>query len=353
MITILSTIFVLGILIFFHELGHFLVAKWSGVRVDKFSLGFPPFLFKKRMGETEYCIGVIPLGGFVKMAGENPDEEATGAPYEFMSKSVGTRTAVVSAGPFMNFVLAWLILWGIFFVQGELITDSDRAVVGMVATDSPAAEAGLQSGDVITAINGRSVDSFSDMAALISREVETPVTVSWLRGDREMSATVVTMKESAYNADGEKIDVGKIGIGEKGEYRRLGFIEAASAGFSQTIDFVRLIGKFVYDLITMRVSAKMIGGPVFIAQAAGQQAQLGFGALLIFMSFLSVNLAILNILPIPVLDGGHLTFLLIEKVKGSPLTMNQRMIAQQIGLVFLILVIVIVTYNDIVRFIAG
>jgi len=353
MTTILSTIFVLGVLIFIHELGHFLVAKSSGIRVDKFSLGFPPFIFKKKAGNTEYCLGAIPLGGFVKMAGENPDDQATGAPDEFMSKSAGVRAMVVLAGPVMNFILAWLILWGIYVVQGEQFTDPDRAVVGIVSPESPAAQAGLAAGDIITAIDGVAVNSFVDMAVMISEKVETPITISWIRQGQEMSATVVTMKESAYNAKGEKISVGKIGVGEKGEFRPVGFFGAAALGFEKTVTFVRLIGQFVWDLITLKVSAKLIGGPVFIAQAAGQQAALGIAALLFFTAFLSVNLAVLNVLPIPVLDGGHLVFLIIEKVKGSPLTLNQRMIAQQIGLAFLILVIVVVTYNDIVRFIAG
>ncbi len=353
MTTILATIFVLGILIFFHELGHFIVAKWSGIFVEKFSLGFPPFIFKKKFGDTEYCIGAIPLGGFVKMAGENPDEEVTGAPHEFMSKPVRVRTAVVFAGPFMNFILAWLILWGIFFIQGEFITDPDHAVIGQVSPDSPAMKAGLQEGDIILAVDGTAVHSFADMGKVISKRVEEPVTIDWQRDGENMSATVTTMRETTYNAKGDKIAVGMIGVGEKGTFKRLGFFTAAGMGFGRTLTFVKMIAKFVWDLVTMKVSAKMIGGPVFIAQAAGQQAQLGFGALLVFMSFLSVNLAILNVLPIPVLDGGHLLFLVVEKIKGSPMSMNHRMIAQQIGLAFLILVIVVVTYNDIVRFITG
>lgn len=353
MTTILSTVFVLGVLIFIHELGHFLVAKWSGIRVDRFSLGFPPSILKKKVGETEYCIGVVPLGGYVKMAGENPDEEATGASYEFMSKPVRIRTAVVAAGPFMNFVLAWLILWGIFFFQGEAVTDPDHAVIGIVSPDGPAAEAGLMEGDIVNSINGTPVTGFADMAVLISEQVEQPILINWERDGQEMSATVVTYADETYNAEGEKIAVGRIGVGEKGEYRRMGFFTAAYEGFHETVVFVKMIGEFVWNLVSFRISAKMIGGPVFIAQMAGQRAQLGFSALLVFMAFLSVNLAILNILPIPALDGGHLIFLLIEKVKGSPLTVNQRMIAQQIGLVFLLIVIVMVTYNDIVRFISG
>jgi regulator of sigma E protease len=353
MVTILSTIFVLGVLIFIHELGHFLVAKWSGIRVDRFSLGFPPSIVRKRFGETEYCIGVIPLGGYVKMAGENPDEEATGAEYEFMSKPVRIRTAVVAAGPFMNFVLAWFIIWGLFFFRGEAVTDPNNAVIGIVAPDSPAAEAGLIEGDIIKSINGQPVTNFIDMSGLISQEVEKPITIGWIRGDQEMSATVTTYPEEVYNEKGDKVAQGRIGVGQKGEYRQMGFFTAAYAGFSEVLTFGKMIGQFVWDLVRLKISAKMIGGPVFIAQMAGQQAQRGFADLMVFMAFLSVNLAILNVLPIPALDGGHLIFLLIEKIKGSPLTINQRMIAQQVGLVFLIILIVMVTYNDIVRFISG
>ncbi len=353
MTTLLSTVFVLGVLIFIHELGHFLVAKWSGIRVDKFSLGFPPSILKKKVGETEYCIGAIPLGGFVKMAGENPDEEATGAPDEFMSKSVKIRTAVVAAGPFMNFVLAWLILWGLLFIQGEVVTDPDNVIIGAVSADSPALNAGLLEDDIIKAINGTPVSSFRDMAVLISEQVEKPITIDWTRNGQEMTATATTISEEAYNAEGEKIAVGKIGIGQKHTYNRLGFFNAAYEGFTETLVFIKMIGEFVWNLVSFKISPKMIGGPVFIAQMAGQRAELGMSALLIFMAFLSVNLAILNILPIPALDGGHLAFLLIEKIKGSPLTINQRMIAQQVGLVFLIVIIVMVTYNDIMRFISG
>ena len=353
MITALATIFVLGVLIFFHELGHFIIAKKSGIRVEKFSLGFPPSIISKKIGETEYCIGLIPLGGYVRMSGENPDDKTTGAPYEFMSKSVRTRAAVISAGPLANFILAWLILWGLYFVQGETITDPDHAVIGIVAEDSPAQGAGLLPGDIITAINGTKVAGFGDMAQLISAEVEKPITVEWDRDGQAMSAVITTQADHIYDNKGQKVAIGKIGIGQHGEERPLGIFAAAGRRFSRTLDYGKLIFKLIWDLISFQVSPKAIGGPVFIAQMAGQTAQLGFSTLLFFMALLSVNLAILNVLPIPILDGGHLLFLLIEKIKGSPLSINQRMIAQQVGLVFLFLVIVLVTYNDIMRFITG
>jgi regulator of sigma E protease len=353
MTTILSTIFVLGVLIFIHELGHFLVAKWSGIRVDKFSLGFPPSILKRKFGETEYCIGAIPLGGFVKMAGENPDEEATGAPYEFMSKPVSVRAGVVAAGPIMNFLLAWAIIWGVLVFHGKGVVDPDRAIVGAVQTDGPAQQAGIMEGDVVTSINGQPVKSFIEMAVLISREVEQPIFVTWERNGQKMSDTITTIAGVDYNERGEKIPIGIIGVVVKVDYEPVGILPAARASIDHTIRIFKLMGEFVWNLVSLQVSPKMIGGPLFIAQMAGQQAERGFRALLDFMAFLSVNLAILNILPIPVLDGGHLIFLLIEKVKGSPLTINQRLIAQQIGLVFLIIVIVMVTYNDIVRSVGG
>jgi regulator of sigma E protease len=253
----------------------------------------------------------------------------------------------------MNFILAWFIIWGLFFFRGEAVTDPNNAVIGIVSPDGPAAEAGLKEGDIIKSINGEPVNNFIDMSRLISEEVEVPITIGWMRGDQEMSATVTTYSEEVYNEKGEKVAQGRIGVGQKGEYHSMGFFVAGYEGFTEVLSFGRMIGEFVWDLVRLKISAKMIGGPVFIAQMAGQQAQRGFADLMVFMAFLSVNLAILNVLPIPALDGGHLIFLLIEKIKGSPLTINQRMIAQQVGLVFLIILIVMVTYNDIVRFISG
>jgi len=353
MITVLSAIFVLGALIFFHELGHFLMAKWAGIQVDRFSLGFPPSILSKRFGETEYCIGLIPLGGYVKMAGENPDETATGAPHEFMSKPVRVRAMVILAGPVMNLLLAWLILWGWFLVNGQVVIDPRRAIIGSVVSGSPAEAAGLQAGDVVTSIDNIAIGPYSDLSRVVSKAVGKPIPLVWERNGQTMSATVTTKVEDSYTDRGEKIKIGVLGVYSKVEHQPVGFFEGAGLGMVETLGIVKKIGVFLWELITLRVSAKMIGGPVFITQAVGQMAQIGFSALLFFMAFLSVNLGIVNIIPIPVLDGGHLLFLAIEKIKGSPLTINQRMIAQQVGMVFLLLVIVMVTYNDIVRFISG
>jgi regulator of sigma E protease len=191
------------------------------------------------------------------------------------------------------------------------------------------------------------------MAEKIKVHPGKEIKISWERAGVPMGALTTTMVEENYNKQGDKVPEGKIGVAQMTTYESVGFFGSAWQGLKRAGGMVTMVVEFVYDLVRLRVSPKMIGGPVFIAQMAGQTAQAGFSALLVFIALLSVNLAVLNVLPIPVLDGGHLLFLVIEKIKGSPLTMNQRMLAQQVGLVFLLLFIVWVTYNDIMRFITG
>jgi len=350
LITIVSFVFVLGVLIFIHELGHFLVAKRVGIRVDRFSLGFPPNIFSRRYGETEYCVGMIPLGGYVKMAGENPDEESTGAKDEFMSKSILQRAAVILAGPFMNYVLAVAIMIGIYLIVGEAQTDPDRALVGVVSEEGPAQKAGIANGDQIIAIDGEPIGGFSSMRDRINSVVAGPIQVSWLHEGDTVSAEIVTAIGEVPNMEGGIDSVGIIGIEERAiGYRKYGLGEAVSQGFNDTHRIVAVTASFVKQLVFGEVSTKMLGGPLFIAQQSGKVARRGFLYLMSFMALLSINLAVLNVLPIPVLDGGHLVFLGIEAVKRSPLSMKARMMAQQVGMVVLLGLIVFVTYNDILR----
>lgn len=334
-------------LIFFHELGHFIVAKRSGIRVDKFSLGFPPTLFSKKWGETEYAIGFIPLGGYVKMAGENPDEEAKGEPWEFMSKPIWKRFLVIFAGPFMNFVLAVLVLTGIYIIRGEVIDD---VYVGQVVPDGPAAAAGIKPGDKIVSVDGVAITSFEQMAReTIYPKVEKPVMVTWLREGELFTETMTTYKDQYVAPDGDTVEIGLIGINPKAVYERLGFFAALGAGLRQSAYYVKMVAEFVWGVVTRKVDASGIGGPILIGKLAGDTARAGFDVLLEFLALLSVNLAVLNVLPIPVLDGGHLIFLFVEKIKGSPLSVRARLIAQQVGLAFMIILIVFVTFNDITR----
>jgi regulator of sigma E protease len=350
MTTVLATIFVLGVLIFFHELGHFLVAKRSGIRVERFSLGFPPKMIGKKIGDTEYCISWIPLGGYVKMAGEDPDEaKVEGKPDEFSSKPVSVRALVVAAGPVMNFLLAIFIFWSIFFFRGDRLAHFDSTEVGSVAAGDPADKAGIQVGDRIVAVNGVEVDSFLQMARLIYRHVEEPVEIKWVRDGRQFSAQITTFKDHEVDENGEMKDVGKIGIGPSYTTVKVGFFKSIASATDMAWFILVESAKFIIGFFTGTSSVKLLGGPLFIAQTAGETARSGFISLLSFMALLSVNLSLINILPIPVLDGGHLLFLGIEKVKGTPLSLKQRATMQQIGLALLLLLIILVTYNDLLR----
>ncbi len=354
MLTFVSFIFVLGVLIFFHELGHFLVAKKVGIKVDRFSLGFPPNIFSRKYGETTYCIGLIPLGGYVKMAGENPDEETTGAPAEFMSKTIAQRAAVIFAGPFMNYLLAIVILVGIYLFAGVPQYDPEQILIGEMAENGPAAQAGLLPDDRIVSIDGHEVHAFDSMRVLINRVVEAPVQVAWVRGGDTIMASIVTRPNELPNAQGGIDTVGEIGIGQKiVGYQRYGVVDAVSNGFVTTHVILVETLRFLKQLVTGEVSSKMLGGPLFIAQQSGREARRGASRLFFFMALLSVNLAVLNVLPIPVLDGGHLIFLAIEKLKGSPVSMKARLIAQQVGMVALLTLIVFVTYNDVLRWLGS
>ena len=354
LITIASFVFVLGVLIFIHELGHFLVAKKVGIKVERFSLGFPPNIFTKLWRGTTYCIGLVPLGGYVKMAGEQPTEEATGAADEFMSKSVGQRAAVIFAGPFMNYVLAILLMISVSYFSGLPIFDETKVLVGEVVPDSPAEKAGLATDDVIIAINGVSVVKFDSLAMRINAIVEKPLDLTWVRGQDTIMSSIITKAFTVPNIDGGLDTTGRIGFRQKIiGYTEFGLWESIKYGTVKAHVLVAMTVQFMSKLVSGRFSPKAMGGPLFIAQESGRQAREGASSLFVFMALLSVNLAIINVMPIPVLDGGQLVFLAIEKIKGSPLSMKARIIAQQVGIVFVLGLIVMVTYNDIIRIIQG
>lgn len=354
MSTALAFIFVLGVLIFIHELGHFLVAKWMGVRVERFSLGFPPNILSRKWGDTTYSIGIIPLGGFVKMAGDNPAEGVTGAPDEFHSKSVSQRAAVIFAGPAMNYVLAIVILSSIYMFYGRPIVDQDRIVVGEVSPEAPAAEAGLQADDMIIGVDGEPVSQFDSLRERINVRINEPVEVTWVSQGDTITKTITTTTTAIPTAEGTLDTVGIIGFSQKVQgYERYGIFEAVGEGFVMTHVMVAQTVKFVKMLVTGQVSTKMIGGPVFIAQQSGREARKGAGSLFLFMALLSVNLAIINVLPIPILDGGHLVFLGVEKIRGRRLSVKALARAQQVGMIVLLTLIVFVTYNDILRVLRG
>ena len=354
MTTALAFIFVLGVLIFIHELGHFLLAKKVGIFVERFSIGFPPYIFSRKKGDTTYSIGLIPLGGFVKMKGENPDEESSGDADEFMSKTVGQRAAVIFAGPFMNYVLAIVLMIGVFYFSGQPIFDETRIVVGAVSEGGPAAQAGLKTGDQIVAIDGHPVIAFDTLKAMVGAKLAEPVKLTWLSGGDTLQKMITTEIVEVPNAQGGVDSTGKLQFNQQVlRYESIGVLESVERGFISAHVLVYKTVEFVGMLVSGQVSAKLLGGPLFIAQQSGKQAEEGASSLFMFMALLSVNLAVLNILPIPILDGGHLVFLAIEAIKGSPLSTKARGVAQQVGLVVLLSLILFVTYNDILRFFKG
>jgi len=349
-VSIFSLIIVLGVLIFFHELGHFLVARVLGVGVERFSLGFGPKLIGKTIGITEYQISAIPLGGYVKMVGESPDSELdpSDIPISFTHKHVFKRILIVAAGPFFNILLALIIFFGIFQISGLLILKPN---IGDVNEGTPAYMAGLKKNDLVVSIDGVDISSWEDMANAIMASKGKTIAISVLRGDKILTKKVTPEVKKFKNIFNEDVDRYVIGITASGEVfkKNLNFFQAVSESINQTYQITALTIKGVVKLFQGTVSPKTLGGPIMIAQMAGQQAKEGVVNLIFFIALISINLAILNFLPIPVLDGGHLLFFFIEAIKGSPVSLKVREISQQAGIFVLILLMIYVFYNDIAR----
>jgi len=347
---IFAFIIVLGVLIFFHEFGHFLIARLFGVGVEKFSLGFGPRLFGKKIGITDYRLSAIPLGGYVKMIGEEPDAEIDPAdiPLSFTHKHVAKRMLIVAAGPVFNILLAVLIFFGIFWTSGTFIM---KASIGSVRAGSPAEAAGLKQGDLITVINGTEISSWDEMAEIINASEGQTLSLSIRRQDSTLDFSIAPEKMPTQNIFGEDIQRYVIGIGASRESysKAMNPIEAFSESLRQSYRVIELMVVIIAKLIKGDISTDTLGGPIMIAQMAGDSAKAGVGSLIFFIALISINLAVINLLPIPVLDGGHLLFFLIEAIKGSPVSIKVREVAQQVGLFILILLMILVFYNDIHR----
>lgn len=347
---IISLIIVLGVLVFFHEFGHFIIARMFGVGVEKFSLGFGPRIVGKKIGMTDYMISAIPLGGYVKMVGEEPDAdiEPDMIPYSFTHKSVYKRMLIVAAGPFFNVVLAILIFWGLYTVYGAYDYDT---VIGGVQENSPAQHAGLLAQDRIMTINGQTIGTWDEMAALIKEGQGNETEISIKRGDDILTVTLKPELSLTKNIFGEEIKRYLIGVEASGEVirRDMNVLTAFTESFKQTWTVSEITVLSVVKMIQGRISKKELGGPIMIAKMAGDQARAGVVNLISFIAIISINLAILNILPIPVLDGGHLVFFAIEAVKGSPVSDGTRETAQQVGMLILLLLMIFVFYNDLTR----
>jgi len=351
--TLVSFIVVLGVLIFVHELGHFLFAKLFRVKVLKFSLGFGPKLISRTVGETEYLISAFPLGGYVKMLGENPEEAADAEDSErsFASRPVWNRFFIVLAGPLFNLLFSVLLFFMIFMVMG-IPENRDSTVIGQVSPDSPAEQAGIEAGDTIVDISGQGIATWMDVLNSVSSSNGEELQFTVRRGTEELVLSITPELDSVTNVFGEEVEQRfMIGIVKKEqiEYQRVGPIAAMQAGIWQTWMFIYLTFMGVVKMIQNVVPASELGGPILIAQLAGEQARAGWLNLAHFMGLLSVNLGILNLLPIPVLDGGHLVFLTVEGIRRKPLNERAQILAQQVGIALLGTLMLFVFYNDIVR----
>ena len=353
MTSIVSAIIVLGILIFVHELGHFIFAKLFGVGVEKFSLGFGPKLIGKKVGETEYLLSAFPLGGYVKMVGEGAEGELTDEEKarSFAEKPPLKRIGIVVAGPGFNLIFAWLVFIVVFIVG----VPSATTKIGEVVKDKPAAKAGVAEGDVITAVNGKKVGRWEEMAAEIAAAKGPSLAIEVKRGDEIKSFQLSPEMRTGKNLLGETVTSPVIGVVAAGEtvIDRYPPGEAFSRGSVQTWNVIELTVLSLVKIVERAIPLDTIGGPIMIAKMAGQQAEAGGVSFLAFMALLSVNLGVLNLLPIPILDGGHLIFYLWELVFRRPVSMRAREIAQQVGLALLIGLMVLAFYNDIARYLVG
>lgn len=352
--TAVSFVVVLGILIFVHELGHFLFAKLFKVRVLKFSLGFGPKMFGKTVGDTEYLISAFPLGGYVKMFGENPDEQESASgdrEASFAHKKVWQRFLIVFAGPLFNLLFTLALFFIIFFFMG-LPDSRDTTRIGQVNPDSPAALAGVLVDDVILSINGEPTEAWMDVLNLVKDSAGEELVFYVARGTEDVKLLVTPERLPVKNIFGEEVEERfMIGIVKAEElfYSPTGLVGAFVAACSQTWLYITLTVLGFVKLIQQVVPVSELGGPILIAQIAGKQMQAGWMNYLFFMGLLSVNLGILNLLPIPVLDGGHLMFLSIEAIRRKPLTEKMQIVAQQLGMAFLGVAMIFVFYNDLLR----
>ena len=339
---------VLSLLVVVHEWGHFIVARLVGVRVEKFSIGFGPVVFGKKVGETEYCFSLLPLGGFVKLAGESP-EEATGAAWEFNSKSLWQKFAVVFAGPVMNALLAFVLFWFIFLVGQPTMTTK----VGKILPDSAAKSAGLLEGDRITAVDGQKVALWEDLLKKLHENPSPVMALTVERNGHPMQISVSPKIQETHDIFGKTTRIGFLGISPSSEVIQVksgvfGAMKlAAERLWFMTTTIFASLGLMITGAMPFKES---MTGPIGIFFMTQKAAQMGIVYLLYFMGSLSVSLFVLNLLPIPVLDGGHVLFIVIEKIKGSPLKDSVKEKMTQAGMTVLLILMAFVMFQDIHRF---
>ena len=354
---VIPFLIILSILVFVHEMGHYLVARWNGVKVEVFSIGFGKEIFgwNDKAG-TRWKVSLLPLGGYVKMFG---DSDAASTPdgslrdmtpeekeVSFHHKRLGQRTAVVAAGPIANFLLAIVMLAGLFVFNGQPYTPP---VIGDVKPDSPALAAGFEPDDRIIAVDGQAVERFEDLQRIVA--LTTPgetLDFTVLRAGQEIVLPTEIGSDKVEDRMGNSSTRGYLGVGRSGvEYREVGPATAVLAAFTETWNLSIGTLKAVGQIITGDRSAEELGGPIRIAQMSGQAVDLGIGTAIWFAAVLSINLGLINLFPIPMLDGGHLLFYAFEAVRGKPLGERAQEYGFRIGLALVLGLMLFVTWNDI------
>ena len=353
MIYLIATIVLLSVLVFVHELGHFLAAKSVGIRVETFSLGFPPNIFKKKIGETTYAIGAIPFGGYVRMSGmidESMDTSYEGLPpqpWEYRAKKPWQKIFATIAGILMNLLLAVLIFSIMSGIQGIAVS-SQEPVLDYVVEEAPAGIAGLQTGDRIVRINGNEINTWDEMAAVTRANGDTEIKVTYLRGGLEQT-TLVTPQLQKQITGGKVVKVGIIGVSPIVTREKAGFFGAIGQGFKTTGYWLNMTFVSLKLLVTGQESFKNVGGVIFIGQLAGESAKAGIMPFMGLIGILSVNLALLNILPIPGLDGGHIIITIAEGIMRREMKIKTKMLIQQIGMFLLFGLLILAIINDVLR----
>ena len=338
---------VLGLLVLVHELGHCVVARWSGVRVTRFSIGFGRVLFRWTRGGTEYVLSALPLGGYVKMAGEHRHEQ-THAPEEFLSKPAGVRAGIVLAGPVVNHLVSILTLW-VVLVTGypEMLPAIGRVVDGM-----PATQAGILVGDRIRAVNGQPIRTWDELTEQVHRSAGQPLALLVERGGQTLTVAVTPVAKTLTDPFGRPEEVGLVGVAPSGafEMRTIPPLQAVRTTVAKQVEWTGHIALSLWSLATGRVSMQdSLTGPIGIVYLTSEAARMGLGSLLYLVSLFSLSLAVFNLFPIPILDGGHLVFLALEKLRGRPLSVQVQEKAAQISFAGLVLLAVFVCANDLQR----
>ncbi len=429
---IIAVVFAFSLLVLIHELGHFLAARWMGVRVEKFSIGFPPTLFSKKIGDTEFSVSAIPLGGYVKMSGfidESMDGEATGADYEYSSKPVWKRIIIITAGVIMNLLLAIVLYTFVNYSQGEVISnvttvkvEGDKGIaqmigfetgdkilkindkdvhrwreiietffnnieddiqfeilrndqklalnykgewlketnaellniaplfpakIGDISAEHPAEDAGLKRGDLIVELDGQNISSWDDMTEIVRANADKNIQMSWMRDNELLKGTITPQKINAVDDKGQDASFGRIGVTPFLIKKPIPFVAAFKRGLVQPFEmiYMNILG-FKWMITGVKSAQETIGGPVAIARILSDAAERGWAYYVNIIAMLSSVLAFFNILPIPALDGGHLSFLIIEAIMGRPLSIKTRMAIQKVGMAMLLSLIVFVLYID-------